>query len=131
MVKLLWFLSQLTWIPRCISHSNLMFQNFIWKSVAGTVKRFGFLTLKEWEWLNGCPKYFDSNHNLPEFWCLDAFPPLIWFSKVLSEECCSNGSEIWFLVRSRKKRSFRQILAPEDIACQWMLLSLLAQSGWG
>ena len=29
-----------------ISHSNLLFQNFVWKSIARTVKRFGFLTAR-------------------------------------------------------------------------------------
>ena len=52
------------------------------------------------------------------------FSLLFAFPKLYLKKCCLNSQEIKSL-----DCSFRQILAPEDIACQWMLLSLLAQSG--
>ena len=46
--KVLWLLSKLPWnlISRCTSPSNLMFQYFILRNVAWTVKTFGFLTVQ-------------------------------------------------------------------------------------
>ena len=86
------FDSNQNWPEFCYPSNSFTVPIFISRKEFQTVNKFGLLTvranfwLKDEDWLNCCPRCFDSNHNLPEFWYAVAAIPLIHFTFVLSGE---------------------------------------------
>ena len=69
-----------------------------WRMVELQPKVLCFISQLTWILISCCN--IPSNllyHNLPEFWYPDAFVPLIFFFKFLSEKCCSNCQQIWLV----------------------------------